>query len=259
MIKDIEYLEFTETLSSDFFGGEYDLVVHGPREGRYNMDFDYGRTLEVQKGAARPMFRLYGWEPWTVSLGANQKAEDIDADECKRLGFGLVRRPTGGRAVLHADELTYSVVMSIPEKLTVHDIYRRVHEVLVDAFAGLGCELEFEKAQADFRRHYRQSGMSAACFASSARYEIEWQGRKIVGSAQRRFGDVLLQHGSILLGPGHERLADVIAGKGERTRMVLKSFMESHAATLSQAAGRQIGFEESRDAAISAIKSISSK
>jgi lipoate-protein ligase A len=241
--------------SSDLFGGEFDLVVHDRPNGEYNMDFDYQRTMNCAAGRGKSMFRLYGWNPWTVSLGANQKEGDIDPHACAEKGFGIVRRPTGGRAVLHADELTYSVVMPVPEGQTVHDIYHRVHEILVEAFRALGCELEFEKTQADLRRHYRESGMAAACFASSARYEIEWQGRKIVGSAQRRFGDTLLQHGSILLGPGHEQLAEVVAGKGERSRMVLKQFMQTHSATLSEAAGRKIGFEEARKAVIEILKS----
>lgn len=227
----------------DFFSSPFELLDTGINAGQYNMDFDFERSQAVSKKLALPMFRLYGWNPWTVSLGANQREDEIDLKKLNELGFGLVRRPTGGRAVLHANELTYSVVMQLPEGMSAHDAYREIHIILLNGFNKLGCNLEFEKSQPDFRELYKDQGTSMACFASSARWEIAWNGKKIVGSAQRVFGRTLLQHGSILLGEGSEQLADV-AAIDEDKRKSLKNYLLRHSSTLEQAANRPINYSE---------------
>lgn len=237
----------------DFFSSKFELIDTKFNDGKFNMDFDYHRTQEVRKRSALPMFRFYGWEPWTVSLGANQKEEELDLVKLQEYSFGIVRRPTGGRAVLHANELTYSVVMNLPDGMTAHDAYREIHIILQRGFNNLGCTLEFEKSQPDFRTLYKDSGSSMACFASSARWEIAHQGRKIVGSAQRVFGRTLLQHGSILLGAGSEQIADVAAIKEEK-RDILKKFLLSHSSTLEEAAQRPIDYSECVEALIKVIE-----
>ena len=236
------------------FGGEFELIHSGFSDGQYNMDFDSERTRAVAEGTALPMFRFYGWKPWAVSLGYNQKEGQIDGSLCREKGFDIVRRPTGGRAVLHADELTYSVVMNVPQNLSVHDIYRLIHIVLLQGMRQLGAEgLGFEKAQADLRSFYQKSAMSVSCFASSARYEIESDGRKIVGSAQRLFGKTLLQHGSILLGSGHEQLSEVATLETDDERQRLREFMLSHSISLSEVCNRKIGYDEAVEAMTDAV------
>ena len=238
-----------------FFGEKFEFIDTGFSSGEYNMDFDTCRTNEVAEGNALPMFRVYGWKPWAVSLGYNQKDDEIDKEKCELKGFDLVRRPTGGRAVLHANELTYSVVVNLPEGKTVHDVYKEIHTILLKAFISLGCKnIGFQKAQTDFREHYKSSGMSVSCFTSSARYEIEYEGRKVVGSAQRLFGKTLLQHGSILLTKGHEQIADVIRAKSESDREKLAEYLSNHSATLKESAGREISFNECREAIYQIIK-----
>ncbi len=237
------------TRLNEFFGDKFEFINNGFAAGQFNMDFDYSRTQAFSNGEALPMFRLYGWDPWSVSLGYNQKETDILKERTDERGFDIVRRPTGGRAVLHAGEITYSVVLTLPEHKTVHDMYREIHIVLLKGLQKIGGEvIGFEKSQPDFREMYKRQGLSVSCFASSARYEIEWEGKKIVGSAQRLFGDTLLQHGSILLGDGHEQLAQVASVDSEERRQMLMDYTKKHSATMKEVCGRAVTFDEAADA-----------
>ncbi len=224
--------------------GEFEFVDHGFNTGKYNMDFDVEYTKAVEAGEAKPIFRVYGWTPWCLSLGANQKIEEINAEKCEEFGYDIVRRPTGGRAVLHANEITYSVIMPLPYGTTVQDVYRDVHTLFVESFQKLGAELDFQKSQPDFKDFYSRESVSVSCFASSARYEIEKDGKKLVGSAQRLFGGTLLQHGSILIGAGHEQLAEIANVNSESKRDILRKYISDHSTTLSEVATRPITYAE---------------
>lgn len=225
--------------------GKFEFIESGFQTGSFNMLFDLQRTLDCSEGKALPMFRIYGWKPWAVSLGFNQKEEDIDKELCKKYGFDLVRRPTGGRAVLHSNELTYSVVLPVPPNASVHSLYRDIHFILLEGLRRLGSEeIDFEKSQPNFREVYQRDTLSVSCFASSARYEIMARGKKIVGSAQRLFGNTLLQHGSILIGKGHEMLADVSKLSDDTKREALKKYILNHSITLDEVLGRNLTFVE---------------
>lgn len=229
---------------SELFDFDVEVVIDGHQDGKCNMDFDFQRTQKVENGEDMPMLRFYGWKPWTISLGANQKESDFDQEKLKEYGFGLVRRPTGGRAVLHANELTYSFVCPIENGLKPQDIYREIHIFLVKGLKEIGAkELGFEKSQINFSEFYKRELVSISCFASSARYEIEWKGKKIVGSAQRVFGKSLLQHGSILLGPGYELIAEVAALKDEKAREILRNHIKSHSISVEEIIGEKVTFE----------------
>ncbi len=230
------------------FNRTFEFLESGFLTGAENMKIDFERAMAVSKGEKSAMLRLYGWKPWAVSLGYNQKETDIDKFLCEKESFDIVRRPTGGRAVLHAEELTYSVCVNLPEKMNMHDAYRGIHLFLLKAMQDTGIEnLDFKKSQMNMREFYSRPEMSASCFAAAAQYEIEYMGRKVVGSAQRMFGRTLLQHGSILLDKGYERLADVINQKTEQQNKRLKEFMLAGSATLSEAAGRKISFDDLSD------------
>ncbi len=226
------------------FGQEFEFINHRKCDGQFNMDFDYQRTGEVKTGKALPMLRLYAWHPWTLSLGYNQKSTDIDYSLLHQKGFGMVCRPTGGRAVLHANELTYSVVLNLVENYSMQDVYRDIHILLVNAFKRLGAALDFERSQPNLHEFYKRNDMSVSCFASAARYEIEYEGRKIVGSAQRLFGRTLLQHGSIILGSGHEEIADIIKADSPQKREALRNYLSAKSSSLSESVGREITYEE---------------
>lgn len=241
-------------LINEIFNSDVELLFDGFNNGSFNMKFDIERTQNVADGKLLPMFRLYGWKPWAVSLGAHQKEDDINSEECRARNFDIVRRPTGGRAVLHANELTYSMVMNLREGQTVQDVYRDIHLILLEAIKSLGIkDVDFEKSQPDFRNFYKESGMSVSCFASSARYEIAYKDKKVIGSAQRLFGSTLLQHGSILLGPGHEQLAFVTKTMNQEARTNLLNYIKSHSATLEEAAGKPISFNEASEAVINIL------
>jgi len=184
-----------------------------------------------------PRLRLYTWRPWCLSLGHGQKIEEIDTEAVRQQGFDLVRRPTGGRAVLHAEELTYAVAMPTGAR-GVHETYGAITESIRSGLERLGArDLDFSRAQPDFREHYATLD-SASCFSASALRELTWQGRKLLGSAQRRYGEVLLQHGSLLLGDAHLRIVDLLhPNLAEDRREALRTRLRERTATLQQAMG----------------------
>jgi lipoate-protein ligase A len=181
-----------------------------------------------------PRLRLYSWSPWTLSLGHNQDDTPIDREALERRGYGLVRRPTGGRAVFHAEELTYAVAMPASGE-GVHETYARISSALRWGLHSVGATgVAFERAQPDFRSHYERED-SASCFSASALNELAWNGRKLVGSAQRRYGSVLLQHGSLLMGAAHLEIVDFLfASATADRRQALKARLASRTATLAE-------------------------
>ncbi|MFO7608031.1 MAG: hypothetical protein R6X35_02360 [Candidatus Krumholzibacteriia bacterium] len=149
------------------------------------------------------MLRIYRWDPPAVTIGYNQQLADFDADGVRTAGWDVVRRPTGGRAILHADELTYAVVGTSPGPLfgdSLHDVYLTINRALVAFLADLGIAAEISTGES------RDDARGLVCFKSAGLYEIAVAGRKLVGSAQRRTGGCFLQHGSILAGPRHLEL-----------------------------------------------------
>jgi lipoate-protein ligase A len=190
--------------------GEWQFLETGEHTGAYNMAFDEARARQLVEGVGVPTVRLFRWKPWAISLGFNQDIAQIDVERCTHDRIDVVRRPTGGRAVFHAEELTYSVAMPAGGK-GVLEIYNAISKALVQGLRLFGVNATFSRSQPDLRAHYRTVS-SIPCFTASARYEIEWRGKKLVGSAQRRFrnpatGDeVVLQHGSILIGGAHRDL-----------------------------------------------------
>jgi lipoate-protein ligase A len=212
------------------------VLDSGPGAGSLNMRLDEEYARALQRGEGSQLLRLYSWSPWAISLGHNQREHDIDLTACSRDGIDVVRRPTGGRAILHAEELTYCIVMYAGRR-SVLDVYNAVSRALVRGLALFGVEASLQKSQPDFPAAYRLAS-SVPCFTSSARYEIEVDGRKLVGSAQRRFADgehdVVLQHGSILCGPAHRRLVEYLASNDERILERLRTEMREKTVDLHE-------------------------
>jgi lipoate-protein ligase A len=213
--------------------------------GQYNMDFDEMLVVQLLRSERLPTLRVYRWSPWAISLGYNQNLSDIDVRKCKEDGIDVVRRPTGGRAILHAEELTYSVVMCA-EGSGIQHTYNRISTALVEGLARYGIDVELQKSQPDFAGKNNDSS-SIPCFSSTARYEIEWKGRKLVGSAQRRYGDdsgkVVLQHGSILCGPAHRQLAEYLS-LDECERTTVADALWQRTADLSEISGSPVDFHQ---------------
>ncbi|TNE36410.1 lipoate--protein ligase family protein [bacterium] len=201
---------------------KYNMIIDPPREGLFNMEKDVELMKSFSDGDS-PIFRLYTWDPWCLSLGYNQNDESILKDKLKADGYDLVRRPTGGRGVFHANELTYSVITQIDANRTKTYIYQEIHTLIAEVLNRMGIKVDFVKTNPDFKNFYKSDERSVSCFASSARYELTFGNKKIVGSAQRVFGNKLLQHGSILLDKGFERIADYITDDMEKAKR-LKDF-----------------------------------
>jgi lipoate-protein ligase A len=224
--------------------GGWTFLDTGEGRGSFNMELDERLARRLADGSGEPVLRLFRWKPWAISVGYHQPTGDLDLKRCTADGIDVVRRPTGGRAILHAEELTYSLVMHAGRR-SILEVYNSIASALVCGLDLYGVAVSLQKSQPDFAKEYRAPA-SLPCFSSSARYEIEWQGRKLVGSAQRRFsegsGDVVLQHGSILCGPAHRRLADYVTF-GEATRGMIKRDLEGRTTDLGLICGTQVDYQ----------------
>lgn len=164
------------------------------------MAVDVALAEAVDAGASPPVLRLYRWAPPCLSLGASQPADAADAAFCAAYGIDVVRRPTGGRAVLHHLELTYLVAARLGEGPFSRDLqaaYATICRGLVTGLRRLGVAAELSGTPAG---GYIRPTQPIPCFIGPAAGEVVVQGRKLVGSAMRRVGDAILQHGSILEG-----------------------------------------------------------
>jgi lipoate-protein ligase A len=174
---------------------EWRLIDSGPCGAFHNMALDEAVAAHVRKKKAPPTLRLYGWDRPSLTLGCFQKASDIDAAYCASRGIPVVRRPTGGRAILHHRELTYSfsVRTAGPFSKGLLDSYRSIAAAFHLAFQKAGIRAEVKKQ----RERGRVLAGSPLCFRSSSFGEILVDNRKAVGSAQKRWEDGLLQQGSV--------------------------------------------------------------
>lgn len=186
------------------------LIEHNFSTGKFNMDFDM--QLAGLCNNENAFFRLYRWKPYCISLGANQDLSDIDSDKAGDENIDIVKRPTGGRAILHAEEVTYSVVVPTSIDYSAKELYHKISKGLIRGLADYNAELSNLKLESD-QPHFPsllKESSGKLCFASTARNEIKYNGRKVVGSAQRKMNNALLQHGSILCGQFHRRLTEFV-------------------------------------------------
>lgn len=190
---------------------EWELHLDAARDGAWNMAKD-AYCLERTRRTGVPALRLYGWERLTLSVGRAQRVDrEIDGAACRAAGVPLVRRATGGRAVLHGSDLTYAV--TAPTHLPgfaggIMPIYRALSGVFVRYLAGLGCTPEVKA----YTGRERAALASAICFVTPSAFEILVGGRKLVGSAQRLLPTAFLQHGSLPLAPQWGLLARLFRG-----------------------------------------------
>jgi len=189
------------------------LLTSEPLDGPTNMAVDEAVLVSRLEGGGPPTIRFFAWQPPTISLGYGQPVDDrIDLDEAARMGVGLVRRSTGGSAILHEGpdlELTYSVVAAAGDFAGAEDLlttYQWIGAALAVGLRGLGAPVEMVPV-----RPSSPDAMPAFCFARTGLYELEVGGRKVVGSAQRRQSAGFLQHGTVMLGAVAERLRRVFA------------------------------------------------
>lgn len=189
---------------------KWKFIDSGVNTGKFNMDFDVFLAENFEKNTA--LLRLYRWNPYCISLGANQSFDEIDLHKTQYHQIDVVKRPTGGRAILHSQELTYSVIYPIEMQTSAKNIYNEINLALrkgLIKYDSKLVEIDLQHVQPDFKEIYKKE-IGAICFAVSAKSELNFSGKKLVGSAQRKMGNVILQHGSILCGDYHMRIIDYL-------------------------------------------------
>ena len=203
----------------------------GSHHPYYNMALDEALLNFVSRGEIDPVVRFYTWNPPTLSIGYFQRlSKEIDIEKVKEKGYGLVRRQTGGRGVLHDKELTYSVI--VPEAhpdmpQTVTEAYRVISGGLLEGFKSLGFDAHFAVPRSKEEREKLKQPRSSVCFDAPSWYELVVEGKKIAGSAQTRQKGVILQHGSILQDVDIDDLFDMFIFKNEKLKAKMKeAFVE---------------------------------
>ncbi|HLO28528.1 MAG TPA: lipoate--protein ligase family protein [Anaerolineales bacterium] len=212
--------------------------------GAWNMAVDESILEHVGRGASRPTVRLYAWDPACLSLGHAQPFADVDSARLQERGWEVVRRPTGGRAILHTDELTYSVAGSAEEPIltgSVLESYNRLARALLLAVKDLGLPVEMKKLAAD----HGSNGAAAnpVCFEVPSTYEITVGGKKLIGSAQARKKEGVLQHGSLPLTGDLTRICQALVFESETARSAASQRLLTRATTVASALGRVVTWE----------------
>ncbi|WP_170007634.1 lipoate--protein ligase family protein [Bacillus fonticola] len=218
----------------------------------YNMALDEALLDWHSEGKIPPTIRFYTWNPATLSIGYFQKVEkEINMDAIHDLGLGFVRRPTGGRGVLHEHELTYSVIVSEAHKdmpQTVTEAYRVISEGILQGFRSLGLEAYFAVPRTDDEKAALRNPRSAVCFDAPSWYELVVEGRKVAGSAQTRQKGVILQHGSILLDLDEDKLFSLFKYPSERVKERMQRAFRSKAVAINALREAPVSYEEASEA-----------
>ncbi len=218
-------------------------IENGAFNGATNMALDWV-LLNQASIANQPAVRIYTWQPYCISIGYHQSAKIFDTSVCKKKQVDIVRRPTGGRAVFHAEEVTYSVMIPRTHALSnqsVTEIYHQISHALSLGLSELGLPVEFERQKPDLRKHYEKD-ISASCFSASALHEILIDRKKLVGSAQRRVENGLLQHGSILLGDAHLQLPEFYQVPEDK-KTIMKEGLKAKTVTIQDYLQTNIGID----------------
>ena len=210
------------------------------------MAIDEAVFLSCQQGKSLPTIRLYGWTPPAVSLGYFQKAENaINFEACKRRGVDVVKRLSGGRAVLHDKELTYSLICpegTPPFGKTILETYKTISMCLISALKNLNLDVKWVTSKEKHSSFRHLNDKTVSCFSSPSWYEITVEGKKICGSAQKRGGGVWMQHGAILLEHDVEMLADVL--KSGKSKQEFMDEIFSSTTSINNHLGKKIDFYE---------------
>ena len=225
------------------------------------MAVDEAILERTQTGDSLPTLRLYAWDPACLSLGQNQPLADVDWTRLRARGWDVVRRLTGGRAILHTDELTYSVTGRAQEPLLaggVLESYNRLAQALLLAVKTLGLPVEMNVGHAS--REASPTGGSVTnnanpvCFEVPSTYEITVGGRKLIGSAQARKKEGVLQHGSLPLTGDLRRICQALRFEDEARREDATNRLLKRATTVESALGRLVTWEEAADAFVRAFE-----
>jgi lipoate-protein ligase A len=214
--------------------------------GHENMAIDEAVFLSCQQGQSLPTIRLYGWTPPAVSLGYFQKAENaINFEACKKHGVDVVKRLSGGRAVLHDKELTYSLICpegTPPFGKTILKTYKAISMCLICALKNINLDAKWVTSKEKHRSIKQPNDKTVSCFSSPSWYEITVEGKKICGSAQKRGGGTWLQHGALLLEHDVDMLVEVL--KSGKSKQEFADEISSSTTSINNHLCKKIDFHE---------------
>lgn len=222
------------------------IIERTPRTGAWNMAIDEAIMESVAAGEALPTLRFYAWEPPCLSLGKRQPLDGIDLARCRADGIDVVRRATGGFAILHTDELTYSIATQPNDPRAdgaILDAYRKLSQGLLAGLQLLGALPRMNPVIPGGVHN-----ASAACFEMPSAYEIVVGQQKLIGSAQARPAGRVLQHGSLPLTGDIARLVPYLAYERDEERVALANHLRERATTISDALGRTVSYDEAAEA-----------
>lgn len=220
------------------------LLLCEAQNGAWNMAVDEALLFATASHQSLPTLRLYGWQPACLSLGYAQPFAEVDEPAIRHNGWSIVRRPTGGRAILHTQEITYS--FTAPQEFflvagTLLESYQRISAVLLRALELLGTPA---RADQEYQPLTAEQRKEPICFETPSNYEVTVNGKKIIGSAQaRKYGGVL-QHGSLPLNGDITQIAEALVFQKEGEREQARQRIRAHATTYAAVSGREISWQD---------------
>lgn len=223
------------------------VIEHPPAKGAWNMAVDEAILESVFNGDSPPTLRLYAWEPACLSLGLAQPFAEVDPQILAANGWDVVRRPTGGRAILHVDELTYSVIAHESEPRVnggVLESYLRLSKALLEALKLLG--LAPQANQKD--KEEKPEKPNPVCFEVPSNYEITVNGKKLIGSAQARRKGGILQHGALPLYGDLTRIIEALHFRDDEAQARAKARLLAHATTVERERGKAPDWQQASEA-----------
>ena len=229
------------------------LIEHAPAKGAWNMAVDEAILESVYEGVSPPTLRLYAWQPACLSLGHAQPHSEANKEVLNQQGWDLVRRPTGGRAILHVDELTYAVIAHQSEPRVrggVLESYLNLSEALMEALRMLGLTPQANEN----RSNHKPNKPNPVCFEVPSNYEITVNGKKLIGSAQARRKEGLLQHGALPLHGDLTRIITALRFKDTAAQADAKARLLAHATTVEHELGQPLSWETASQAFQSAFQ-----
>jgi lipoate-protein ligase A len=234
---------------------EWRLIKDSYNNGFINMAVDEAIMIAHKNGLVPPTIRFYQWSPPAVSLGYFQDLKkEINVKVCQDIGIDIVRRPTGGKAVLHDQELTYSFIIKENDPLvndSILETYKKISGGIIRGLSYLGIKAELVPLRGKLENHLlgrsdkariHHLDFKSICFSVPSQYEVQVEGKKMVGSAQVRKGGVVLQHGSLLIKLEKDKLFSVFNFPSVQIREKLKSKFK--ATSLEEILKRKIDFSE---------------
>jgi lipoate-protein ligase A len=228
------------------------LLITPAASGAWNMAVDETILQSIGLGECLPTLRLYAWDPACLSLGHAQPFTDVDSARFEARGWDVVRRATGGRAILHTDELTYSVIGSVEDPVlagSVLESYNRLAQGLLLAVKELGLPVQIKEGKTN-----DNTIPNPICFEVPSTYEITVAGKKLIGSAQARKKEGVLQHGSLPLTGDLTRICQALVFENESARETASQRLLARATTVESALGRALSWDTAAQAFIHAFE-----